>query len=156
MSFNSFYDLEVWKKSRLLKLAVYRLIKQFPESERFELASQLRRSARSIPANISEGHGRRTNREQVNFCTIARGSHSEVLNHLIDAYDCGYISESQLLELKTQWEEVGRLLNGFVSFLKGRINTTNSSATEEEMVEYLTPDLQKSEDEFLSVLLLTK
>lgn len=153
MSFNSFYDLEVWKKSRLLKLTVYKLIKQFPEQERYELVSQLRRAARSIPANISEGHGRRTNKEQVSFCIIARGSHSELLNHLIDALDCGYISQSELLDLKKQWDEVGRLLNGFIAFLKGQSNSTNqSNATAEDFAVYTCSNSENSEFIFLNVL----
>ena len=114
-------ELDVWKRGRRFKLAVYAILKSFPEHERFELISQLRRSVRSIPANISEGHGRMTFKDQNSFCVIARGSHSETMNHLIDAYDCGYITEQDLCRLKDEWDELGKVLNGYMIFLQSKI-----------------------------------
>ncbi len=53
-----FETLDVWRESRRLKLKIYKFIKDWPSEEKFELTSQTRRAAGSIPANISEGHGR--------------------------------------------------------------------------------------------------
>ena len=75
-------------------------------------------AARSISANIAEGHGRFTYKDQIHFCIQARGSLSETLNHLIDAYDCQYITKEQLTNYKTQVDTVGKLLNGYITYLR--------------------------------------
>jgi four helix bundle protein len=115
---NSFTALEVWKKMRGLKIEVERIVKTFPSEEKYRLAHQLIRSVRSVNANIAEGHGRYTFRDQVNFCVIARGSLSEPLNHLIDAFDCRYISGETLKDLKAKITEVEKLLNGYINWLR--------------------------------------
>jgi four helix bundle protein len=114
----SFTELTVWKKMRVLKIDIEKTAKTFPPEEGFRLADQLIRSARSVNANISEGHGRYTFRDQINFCIIARGSLSETLNHLTDAFDCGYITKEQLDELQVKIREVEKLLNGYINWLR--------------------------------------
>jgi four helix bundle protein len=114
----SFTELTVWKKMRVLKIDIEKTAKTFPPEERFRLADQLIRSARSVNANISEGHGRYTFRDQINFCVIARGSLSETLNHLTDAFDCSYITKEQLDELQVKVREVEKLLNGYINWLR--------------------------------------
>ena len=108
----NFTELEVWQKVRELKKEMETLVKGFPPEEKFRLADQMIRSARSINANIAEGHGRFTFKDQLHFCIQARGSLSETLNHLIDAFDCTYITKEQLVHYKDKIDEVGRLLNG--------------------------------------------
>jgi len=117
----SFTELEVWKKARVLKNELNKLTVKFPLEEKFRLTDQLIRSSRSITANISEGHGRFTYKDQLHFCIQARGSLSETHNHLIDALDCGYISETQLDCYKNMVDETGRLLNGYITFLRNNI-----------------------------------
>ena len=114
----SFTELEVWKKARLLKNQIKELTKTFPAEEKFRLIDQIIRSSRGINATIAEGHGRYTFKDQLHFCIIARGSLSETYNHLIDALDCGYINQMQLDELKKSMDEVGRILNGYISYLR--------------------------------------
>jgi len=119
---NSFTELEVWKKARVLKNELAELTKSFPSEEKFRLTDQLIRSSRGINTAIAEGHGRFTFKDQLHFCVIARGSLSETLNHLIDALDCKYINEEQFGYLKSKVEEVERLLNGYISYLRKNIN----------------------------------
>jgi four helix bundle protein len=126
--YNSFTTLEAWKHARALKLEVYQIIKAFPAEDR-NLIIQLKRAARSIAANISEGHGRYTYKDQLNFCVIARGSLSETYNHLIDALDCGYIDRPTLLRLKAQIDENGKILNGYMSYLRSKIQAPNHKAS---------------------------
>ena len=116
-SYQSFTELEVWKKARQLKIDIEMLVKTFPIEEKFRLCDQLIRASRSINANISEGHGRFTYKDQIRFCIQARGSLSETLNHLIDAFDCKYISAEILQQYKIKIEEVERLLNGYITYL---------------------------------------
>ncbi len=117
-SHQSFTELEVWKKARLLKNEIFELIKTFPPEEKFRLSDQIIRSSRGINATIAEGHGRFTYKDQLHFCVIARGSLSETYNHLIDALDAKYISNDQLNIFKLKIDEVERLLNGYIAYLR--------------------------------------
>ena len=114
----SFTELDVWKKARILKNELKEIADQFPPEEKFRLSDQLIRSFRSINSNIAEGHGRFTYKDQLHFCVQARGSLSETYNHLIDAFDCRYINNNQLNYFKTLVDEVGKLLNGYITFLR--------------------------------------
>lgn len=118
----SFTDLEVWKKMRLLKIRIETLSKTFPAEEKFRLCNQIIRSTRSVNACIAEGHGRFTFPDRINFCIMARGSLSETYNHLIDAYDCTYISLEKLKELKNELVEVEKILNGYINWLRQQAN----------------------------------
>jgi four helix bundle protein len=118
----SFTQLEVWKKMRLLKIKIEALTKTFPDEEKYRLTSQIIRSARGVNASIAEGHGRFTFPDRIHFCIIARGSLSETYNHLIDAYDCTYITREKLIELKSELTEVEKILNGFIKYLKQQLN----------------------------------
>ncbi len=71
-------DLDAWKLAMELAVKAYELAALLPRSERFELGSQIRRSAVSIPSNIAEGYGRRTTAEYVRFLGIANGSLKEL------------------------------------------------------------------------------
>ena len=116
--YQSFTELDVWKKARILKNELKHLAESFPKEEKYRLTDQIIRSSRSINSNIAEGHGRYTYKDQLHFCIQARGSVSETLNHLIDAIDCNYISEQQFEYFKEIISEVERLLNGYISFLR--------------------------------------
>jgi four helix bundle protein len=120
-SHQSFTELEVWKKARVFKNEIFHLVKSFPLEEKYRLADQLIRSSRSVNSNIAEGHGRFTYKDQLHFCVQARGSLSETYNHLIDAFDCNYLRLEQLKIFKTKIDEIERLLNGYISFLRKNI-----------------------------------
>jgi four helix bundle protein len=117
MAYQSFEELEVWKKSRDLKKDIFILVKTFPPEEKIRLSDQLIRCTRSINTQIAEGHGRRTYPDRLRFCVIARGSLTETLNHLIDAFDCHYINEESLLKYRNKITEIEKLLNGYINFL---------------------------------------
>ena len=118
MSYQSFEELIVWKKSRQLKNEIFQLVKSFPNEEKYRLTDQLVRSSRSVNSQIAEGHGRRTFPDRIRFCIISRGSLSETLNHLINALDCNYIDLSLLDDFRKRIAEVEKLLNGYISFLE--------------------------------------
>lgn len=124
-AYKSFTDLEVWQQARAFKLAIYSLIKSFPKYEKYNLEEQITRSCRSIAANISEGYGRYTYKEQIRFCMNARGSLYETQNHLIDAYDCNYITPDVLSEYTEKAKSVERLLNGYISWLRNKTKDDN-------------------------------
>jgi four helix bundle protein len=94
----------------------------FPIEEKYRLSDQLIRSSRSIGSNIAEGHGRFTYKDQIKFCIQARGSLSETHNHLLDAFDSSYISGAQLKSFEQKIEELARLLNGYINWLRKKVD----------------------------------
>jgi len=115
----SFEDLECWKAARAFRLFVAReVIPTLPKEERFRLGDQMLRSARSITANIAEGYGRFHYLDNSKFCSMARGSCYETLDHLITAEDEGLIPPSVLTNGRDKFENAKGLLNGYMSYLK--------------------------------------
>jgi four helix bundle protein len=108
------------EESKTVENDIKDLTKSFPGEEKFGLTDQIIRSSGSINATNAEGHGRYTFKEQLSFCIIARGSLSETRNHLIVAPDSNYI-KMQLDDFKKNIDEVGRLLNGYNSYLRKNI-----------------------------------
>ncbi len=115
-----FEQLELWKKVREFKNEVSKEARKWPSEEKFKLIDKVIRSSRSINALLSEGHGRFTFADQLHFCIQARGSLSETVNHLIDAFDEEYISEETLNYYRTKAKEIERLLNGYITYLRGQ------------------------------------
>ena len=93
MKIRSFIDLIVWQLSSQLSKEIAQIVKTFPKSEKYELADDLLRAARSIPANIAEGFGRFHFAEKIQFYNIAKGSTTETQNHLVESYNNEYISD---------------------------------------------------------------
>ncbi|MES2774741.1 MAG: four helix bundle protein [Bacteroidota bacterium] len=117
----NFTELEVWKKARILKNEIKDLVALFPTEEKFRMTDQLIRCSRGINAMIAEGYGRFTFKDQLHFCIIARGSLYETFNHLIDAFDCKFIADEKLVYFKNIIEEVAKLLNGYINYLRKTI-----------------------------------
>lgn len=118
--YQSFTELNVWKEARNFQLFICNLSKSFPTEEKFRLADQLIRASRSIAANIAEGHGRFHFQEQIQFCRQARGSLSEVLNHIYTALDCNYISTELVKDVEERAGLLLKLINGYLLFLKNQ------------------------------------
>lgn len=90
------------------------MTKTLPSGEKYVLTNQLRRAVISITANIAEGYGRFSYRENVQFCRQARGSAYEVRDHLTTAFDAGYLPEKGWQELDMKTQRVIQVLNGYI------------------------------------------
>ena len=111
--------LEAWKKARAFVLVVYKeVLPILPPEEKWHLSQQIRRAAQSVFANIAEGHGRFYYQDNVRFCYIARGSLTETYTHLVLARDLKYIPDELYNQLKSQIEELIRIINGYITYLK--------------------------------------
>lgn len=121
----SFTELDAWKKARKLKNKLRNITALFPAEEKYRLSDQLIRSSRSISANIAEGHGRYTYKDQIHFCIQARGSLSETYNHCIDAFDEKLINAEAMKELKKEINECERFLNGYINWLREQLKNEN-------------------------------
>jgi four helix bundle protein len=119
-----FRDLKVWEKAHGLTLAVYEVTRSFPPAERYALTSQVRRSAVSIGANISDGCGRGGPTDFARFLQIALGSASELEYELLLAADLGFVDRSTHERLQVSVTEVKRMLSRFIRTLKRRRPTS--------------------------------
>ena len=117
----SFENLECWQACRRLRVFIAKtVVPTLPKEERYGLASQILRSARSTTANIAEGYGRFHYLDNAKFCSNARGSCFETLDHLITAHDEGLISEVLLSEGRSLVSEAGKILNGYIRYLQNK------------------------------------
>lgn len=109
-----FTDLDVWKLARTFRNKGYSFLPKLPVEERCALTQQLRRALISITANIAEGFGRYSYRENMQFCRQARGSAYEARDHLITARDAAYISPEEYEAADVLAQRVIQVLNGYI------------------------------------------
>ena len=111
MTIRTYRDLEVFQESYRAALEISKLVKGFPGFEQFELARQLRRAARSIPANIVEGWAKRNSAPEFKrYLQVAIGSCDEVKLWLEMSRDEGYASEEVLGKLADRYNRIGAML----------------------------------------------
>ncbi|MEO6130557.1 MAG: four helix bundle protein [Saprospiraceae bacterium] len=108
-------NLDVYKYSYELTLETYRITKHLPESEKFNLASQLRRAALSIHLNIAEGSSRKSAAERKRFYEIPRGSLIEVDSAIGVTYGLEYLSLDQLTTLGEIIINTFKVLTGLIA-----------------------------------------
>ena len=109
------HSLIAWQRADDVFIRLHQLTREcFPDFERFELATQLRRAAFSVPANIVEGFARRHRRARLNFLNIAEASLAEVWYCLHVARRLGYISEEKFKQLESDLNAVGAPLEGLI------------------------------------------
>jgi four helix bundle protein len=142
--------LEAWKKSKSFAVKVYKeILPLLPREEKWNLDQQIRRAVSSIPANIAEGHGRYYYQENVRFCYIARGSLTESHSHVALARELGYISLEKYNEIREQVEELIRIINGYIAYLKrskiGANEPGGNHAIREESALYSNDNLETLE-----------
>lgn len=112
-------SLQVWQQAIAFVKRVYKdVLPHLPKEEKWAMASQLRRAAQSVPANIAEGYGRFYYQEGVRFFYIARGSTEECFTYLSLAKELGYIPAEEFDKLRGEILELQRLINGYISYLK--------------------------------------
>ena len=115
-------DLIVWQKARVFRNEISAFAKKLPSEEKYKLVDQIVRSSRSISANIAQGHGRFHYQENTQFCRIARGSLVENFDHLVVALDENYLSPPEYNRLVLLFEELKKLINGYIKYLQTRKN----------------------------------
>lgn len=91
--------MDVWKRSMDLLETIYKVSTQFPKEEIYGLTSQIRRSAVSVPSNIAEGAARKSDKEFIQFISIAMGSLSEVETQYQLSVRLGFIEESKTVTI---------------------------------------------------------
>jgi len=107
----SFRDLEVYQESYKLMIIVHQKVKEFPIYEKMDLASQMRRGSKSIPANIAEGWAKRNHEKEFKkHLDIAIGSVNEMEVHIETARDLIYLNKDFCEEILKRYNILGRKL----------------------------------------------
>ncbi|MGB3452596.1 MAG: four helix bundle protein [Moheibacter sp.] len=114
MSFK-FEKLIIWQESMKFRELIFQISKKFPEAEKFNLTSQIRRAADSIALNIAEGSILQSKLEFRRFLGYSIGSTAEVVTCLYKAKERNYIDET---EFKSAYEFSYKLMNTIISFRK--------------------------------------
>ena len=109
-------DLKVFQLAYDLAMEIFHLSKFFPVEEKYSLTDQIRRSSRSVAANIAEGfRKRRYPNMLINKLTDSDGEATETQVWLDFALDCGYLSQPDHDRLISGYEEVGKMLGGMMA-----------------------------------------
>lgn len=118
MKSSDYRQLKVWQKAMDLTVEIYSLVNKFPRAENYALSDQMRRSVVSIPSNIAEGQGRNSDKEFVNFLSIARGSLWELETQIEISERLHYIDSGPKNKVYEQTEEIGKMLNALANSLE--------------------------------------
>jgi len=116
----NYKELKVWQKSYQHCLKIYKAAKKFPKSEGFDLISQMRRAALSIPSNIAEGYGRKTTPDYLRSLYIAYESTCELETQTLLSGDLGYLNKESLSDLQRDIEEVEKMLKALIKSLENK------------------------------------
>jgi four helix bundle protein len=113
-------DLDVWKEGIELVTDIYKLTNLLPDSEKYGMASQMRRAAVSIPSNIAEGAGRNSDKELIQFLHISLGSVEELETQLIIGSNLTYFKATDLDPVFQKIIHLRKLLIGLIKYLKNK------------------------------------
>lgn len=116
--FKTFEELEVWQYGMNLCEQVYALSEKSNLSKDFGLKDQIRRSAVSIPSNISEGFARGSEKQFIYFLAIAKGSCGELRTQLNLANRLKYIDKKTYDKMNDSCLSISKQLSGFINYLK--------------------------------------
>ncbi len=115
---SKYQELDVWKISMQLVQEVYKLTKEYPREELYNLTSQTKRAAVSIPSNIAEGIGRNHKKDTIQFLYVARGSLYELQTLLELALMNSVINHNQVEHVSIILVQNLKVLNGFINYME--------------------------------------
>jgi len=115
----SYKDLLIWQKGFQIVIAVYKLVKFFPQEELYALTNQIKRASVSVPSNIAEGYGRNGEKSFNHFIDVARGSLYELETQLLLSKELEFITDDELYnQILNLIEEEAKMINSFSKKLK--------------------------------------
>lgn len=103
--------MDVYQEAKRFVIDVYKLLNDYPDSEKFALCNQIRRAAISVTSNIAEGVSRMSNKEKIHFLEIAYASIMEVDSQLDISVDLQYINIEQYELINKQISNIARRLS---------------------------------------------
>jgi four helix bundle protein len=116
MYVDSFRDLEIYKMARAVSIEIFNVSQKFPKEEKYSLTDQIRRSSRSVGAQIAEAWAKRSYKKHfVSKLTDADGEQLETQHWIETAMDCKYIKDDQAQDLIDRYASIGRMLNSMMA-----------------------------------------
>lgn len=112
--------LEVWQAGVELTEKVYKITSKFPESEKYGIVDQMKRSALSIPSNIAEGKGRNTYKELINALHYSKGYLCELETQCIIAWKVGYLNDKNMKLLRSMCEQMEKQINDLIRGMRSK------------------------------------
>ena len=112
----NYKELHIWQKGIEIVKQVYLLTKQFPDTEKFGIVSQITGAAVSIPANIAEG-SRNSDKDYVRFLQLSLGSAFEVQTYLVIAKEMNWASLENISKIELLLEEEIKMIHRFINTL---------------------------------------
>ena len=113
-----FEDLECYQLALEVMAKIHAFSKTLPPDEKFDLYSQIRRSAKGVTGNIGEAYGRYHYLDSLHYYSIARGELNETLAHLIDAKVLNYIDQPAFESLYSLIRQAEQTLNGYMNYVR--------------------------------------
>ncbi|UWX66022.1 four helix bundle protein [Empedobacter stercoris] len=115
-------DLDVWKLSIDFVTVIFTITKGFPKEEQFGLTNQIRRAAVSVPSNIAEGAGRKSDKEFLQFLYISLGSVQEIDTQILISLNLNYLTKSEYEILLIKLDQISKMLSGLIKSVKEKLN----------------------------------
>lgn len=122
----SYKNLEIWNMARDISIRIHKMtLKNLPDFEKYETGSQIRRSSKSIRANITEGYGRKQYlQDYIRFIVFAKASAYETMDHLETLYETGSLADEKVFnEIKSKLTSLCIKIRRFHEALLGKPNT---------------------------------
>jgi four helix bundle protein len=122
----SYKKLDIWQRSRELVVDIHKMSLKLPKFELYETGSQIRRSMKSVKANIVEGYGRRHYKNDfIRFIIYALSSTDETIDHLETLYETGSLKdEAQFKQLHERLNVLSKMINNFLSSVQANHKST--------------------------------
>lgn len=142
-----FEDLECYQLALEVMVKIHAFSTTLPPHEKFDLFSQIRRSSRSVTANIAEAYGRYHYLDSLRYYSIARGELNETLSHLINARVLNYLPTKEFDELYKLIRHTEQTLNGFMAFVRRQragVQEYGDKSIREDRVDY---DVEQVDEE---------
>jgi len=112
-----FENLEVWKLAREFASEIYKVTREFPDTEKFGMVTQIRRAAISVSMNIAEGSDRKSDAEFKRFLRFSIGSLEEIVTVLYIALDQKYIKQKEFDTIYTSANQLALKINALIKSL---------------------------------------
>ncbi len=122
----SYRDLEIWQIAREVVIDIHKMsLNKLPKFEMYEEGNQIRRSSKSVKANIVEGYGRRRYKQDfIKFLIYALSSNDETIDHIETLYETGSLADKEIyLSLHEKIDHLGKKLNNFIASVEKHHNT---------------------------------
>ncbi len=135
MVYQSYKDLDIYKKAHKLAVEVHQMSLKLPKFEMYEEGSQIRRSSKSIKSNIVEGFGRRKYKQEfLKFLIYSLASCDETADHLKTLYETNSFSdESSYSHFCEEYDHLGKMINNFIKSVENNHNEYRESSIEERI-----------------------